>query len=141
MKLLILNGPNLNLLGTRDPDTYGHESLATLETKLTTAFTGVSFEFFQSNSEGALITRLHQAHADKVDGVVFNPGAYTHNSVALHDAVEAIAPPVIEVHISNIYAREAFRHRSMLAPVCAGQISGLGMRGYLLAAAFLIHPG
>ena len=139
MKLLILNGPNLNLLGERDPETYGHESLASVEAEIVDSFGEVDFDFFQSNAEGALIDRLHAAHADKVDGVVFNPGAYTHTSVALRDAIEAITPPVVEVHLSNVYAREPFRHRSLVAPVCVGQISGLGTRGYLLAVAYLTH--
>ncbi len=139
MKILILNGPNLNLLGERDPGVYGFFSLKTIEENLVRAFEQVDFEFFQSNSEGALIDRLHAAHADKVVGVVFNPGAYTHTSVALRDAIAAITPPVVEVHISNIYAREEYRHRSITAPACAGQISGLGTRGYILAVAYLIQ--
>ncbi len=139
MKILILNGPNLNLLGERDPGIYGFFSLTTIEENLVRAFEQVDFEFFQSNSEGALIDRLHKAHADKIGGVVFNPGAYTHTSVALRDAIAAITPPVVEVHISNIYAREEYRHRSLTASACVGQISGLGTRGYILAVAYLIQ--
>lgn len=136
MHILILNGPNLNLLGTREPDTYGHKTLADLESELRKTFSNLSLAFFQSNHEGALIDRLHQAHQDGVDGIVFNPGAYTHTSIALRDAIAGIDPPVLEVHLSNVHAREAFRHRSLLAPVCIGQISGLGMAGYHLAVRY-----
>jgi len=137
--LLILNGPNLNLLGTREPDTYGTATLGDLEQALHAAFPEVAFLFFQSNHEGALIEQLHAAHQDGVAGVVFNPGGYTHTSVALRDAVAAIAPPVVEVHLSNIHAREAFRHTSLLAPVCVGQITGLGMKGYHLAVQYIVE--
>ena len=137
VEILILNGPNLNLLGEREPETYGHESLTDLARSLEKAFPEVTFTFFQSNAEGALVDRLHAAHAANMAGVVFNPGAYTHTSVALRDAIEAVASPVVEVHLSNIYARESFRHHSLLAPVCVGQISGLGMRGYHLAVTYL----
>jgi len=139
VKILILNGPNLNLLGEREPETYGTDSLATVEQNLRQAFSEVQFEFFQSNSEGALVDRLHAAHRENVVGIVFNPGAYTHTSLALHDAIAAIRPPVIEVHVSNVHAREAFRRHSMLAPACVGQISGLGVHGYLLAVAHLVR--
>ena len=137
--ILVLDGPNLNLLGERDPETYGTDTLASVQAQLAAKFGGVRFEFFQSNWEGALIDRLHQAHRAGVDGIVFNPGALTHTSVALRDAVEAITPPVVEVHLSNIYGREDFRHHSVLAPVCSGQISGFGAFGYLLAVSFLVH--
>ncbi|WP_457653828.1 type II 3-dehydroquinate dehydratase [Rhodocaloribacter sp.] len=136
--LLILNGPNLNLLGTREPETYGRTTLADLETGLREAFPDVALDFFQSNHEGALIDRLHAAHAEGFDGVVFNPGGYTHTSVALRDAVAAVAVPVVEVHLSNVHAREPFRQRSLIAPVCAGQISGLGAAGYHLAVRYLV---
>ena len=139
MTILILNGPNLNLLGTREPETYGRATLADLEADLRAAFPGVTFAFFQSNHEGALIDRLHEAHREGVGGVVFNPGGFTHTSVALRDAVTAIDPPVVEVHLSNVHAREEFRHRSLLAPVCAGQISGLGMAGYHLAVRYFVE--
>ncbi len=138
LNILILNGPNLNLLGTREPETYGHATPADLEADLRAAFPGVTFAFFQSNHEGALIDRLHEAHHHAVDGIVFNPGGFTHTSVALRDAVAAIDPPVVEMHISNVHAREDFRHRSLLAPVCAGQISGLGMAGYHLAVRYFV---
>lgn len=136
--LLILNGPNLNLLGTREPDTYGSASLDSIEEELGTAFPAVDFSFQQKNGEGALIDHLHSAHEQGVDGVVFNPGGYTHTSVALRDAVAAIDPPVVEVHLSNIHAREDFRRTSRIAPVCVGQISGFGPPGYHLAVRFLL---
>lgn len=133
MTLLVLNGPNLNLLGTREPDTYGTASLSTIETTLVEAFPAVEFSFFQSNGEGALIDRLHAAHEEAVGGIVFNPGGYTHTSVALRDAVAGIDPPVVEVHLSNVHAREDFRRTSRIAPECVGQISGFGPAGYHLA--------
>ncbi len=137
--ILVLNGPNLNLLGAREPETYGRATLADLEAGLREAFPDVAFDFFQSNHEGALIDRLHAAHTGGFDGVVFNPGGYTHTSVALRDAVAAVAVPVVEVHLSNVHARERFRRRSMIAPVCAGQISGLGAAGYHLAVRYLVE--
>ena len=139
MHLLILNGPNLNLLGTREPETYGAATLADLERGLQAAFPEVTLAFYQNNHEGALIDRLHLAQTEAVDGVVFNPGAYTHTSVALRDAIAATGVPVVEVHLSNIHAREAFRHTSLLAPVCVGQISGLGMAGYHLAVRYFVE--
>lgn len=139
LKLLILNGPNLNLLGTREPGTYGHATLAELEEALRQAFPKVAFSFDQSNHEGVLIDRLHGVHHEGYDGIIFNPGAYTHTSVALRDAVAAIAVPVVEVHLSNVHAREAFRHHSMTAPVCIGQISGLGFAGYHLAVRYFLE--
>ena len=137
--LLVLNGPNLNLLGTRDPDTYGTTSLDVIEGELESTFSPVSFSFQQENGEGALIDHLHAAHEQAVDGVVFNPGGYTHTSVALRDAVDAIDPPVVEVHLSNVHAREDFRRTSRIAPVCLGQISGLGPSGYPLAVRYLLN--
>lgn len=139
MNLLVLNGPNLNLLGTREPDVYGAGTLEALSDSLGHAFPEVALEFAQSNHEGELVDRLHAAHAEGVDGIVFNPGGYTHTSVALRDAVAAIDPPVVEVHLSNIHAREAFRHTSHLAPVCAGQITGLGRAGYHLAIQYFVE--
>jgi len=135
--LLILNGPNLNLLGTREPETYGHATLADLEAELREAFPEVNLVFYQSNHEGALIDRLHEAAREGVAGVVFNPGAYTHTSIALRDAIAGTGLRVVEVHLSNVHAREPFRHVSMLAPVCAGQIVGLGRAGYHLAVRYL----
>lgn len=136
--ILVLNGPNLNLLGVREPGKYGHTTLKELEVALQRGFPDVQLSFYQSNHEGDLIDRLHQAYESGMSGVVFNPGAYTHTSVALRDAVKAIDLPVVEVHISNIHARESFRHFSYLAPVCAGQISGLGIEGYSLATRWLV---
>lgn len=136
MNILILNGPNLNLLGTREPDTYGTTTLADLERDLESSFSDVTFTFAQHNGEGALIDQLHAARK-QADGVVFNPGGYTHTSVALRDAVAAIDPPVVEVHLSNVHAREAFRRTSRIAPACIGQISGLGPTGYHLAVRYL----
>ncbi|HCN58933.1 MAG TPA: type II 3-dehydroquinate dehydratase [Exiguobacterium sp.] len=138
MQILVLNGPNLNLLGTREPDTYGTQTLSDLESLVRTRFKDVDFQFAQSNHEGELIDYLHGARG--YDGIVFNAAAYTHTSVALRDAIAAIDVPTIEVHLSNVHAREAFRHHSMLAPVCRGVISGLGMTGYLLAVEALIQP-
>ena len=139
MTLLILNGPNLNLLGTREPEVYGHASLGDVAEALKEAFPKVSFSFFQSNSEGELVDQLHAAQADDIDGVVLNPGAYGHTSIALRDAIAGIAVPVVEVHISNVYAREAFRQKLMLSGVCAGVISGLGTAGYPLAVRYFVE--
>lgn len=136
-KILVLNGPNLNLLGEREPDQYGKLSLEQLEADLRNEFPDTDLSFYQSNHEGDLVDCLHQGHRLGLSGIVFNPGAYTHTSVALRDAVRAIETPVIEVHLSNIYSREAFRHFSHLAPVCVGQISGLGAVGYSLAVRWL----
>lgn len=138
MRIFVLNGPNLNLLGTREPDTYGRQTLSDLEDRMRERFQQVNFRFAQSNHEGELVDLLHEARG--YDGVVLNAAAYTHTSIALRDAIAAIDVPTIEVHLSNVHAREAFRHHSMLAPVCRGVISGLGMTGYMLAVEALIHP-
>ncbi len=137
MRLLVLNGPNLNLLGQRQPEIYGRAELSDIEAELSDAHPEVDFRFAQSNHEGDLIDALHAAAQDGLDGAILNAGGYSHTSVALRDAVDAIDMPVVEVHISNTHAREEFRHRSLLAPVCVGSITGLGKMGYLLAAAYL----
>ena len=131
--ILILHGPNLNLLGRREPEVYGDWALDDINAELVSVGQdlGVQVRCFQSNSEGELIDALHEAR-EWAEGVVFNPGAYTHTSVALRDALSAIELPVVEVHLSNVYAREEFRHKSLLAPVCLGKITGFGWRSYVL---------
>lgn len=132
--ILVMNGPNLNLLGEREPHIYGSLTLDDINQQLSEAASqlGLEIRTFQSNSEGALIDALQEAR-HWAAGVIFNPGAYTHNSVALRDCISTISPPVIEVHISNIYARDEFRHKSVLSPVCMGKITGFGWRSYMLA--------
>ena len=133
MKILIINGPNLNLLGTRDTSVYGTGTLEELNNWLTESFSEHELTFFQSNVEGELINRLQQAMTDGTEGIVGNFAAYTHTSVALADAIGAISTPIVEVHISNIHAREAFREKTLTGSRCKGIISGLGLKGYELA--------
>ena len=139
MKILI-NGPNLNMLGIREPDIYGRETYETLVEKISrhAAERGVGVEFFQSNHEGALVDRIQQAFFDKVDGIVFNPGAYTHTSIALLDALKAVGIPCVEVHISNLAEREEFRQKSYIRPVCKASVVGHGTDGYLEAIDILL---
>lgn len=139
MKILVINGPNLNLLGQREPGVYGADTLDAVLARLTALAIdlGVHLETFQSNHEGALIDRLHAAMG-VVDGVLINPGAYTHTSIALRDAFLATRLPFVEVHLSNVYAREAFRHKSLLADIARGQIMGFGPDSYMLGLRGLV---
>jgi 3-dehydroquinate dehydratase II len=137
MRLLILNGPNLNLLGKREPEVYGHTSFEDFFVEFKNKFPQVQFDYFQSNIEGELINKLHEV-GFSFDGIIFNPGAYTHTSVAIGDAVAGIKSPVIEVHLSNIFAREEFRHISYVAPKAIGSICGLGLDGYRLAVEYFL---
>ena len=131
-KILILNGPNLNLLGVREPGIYGNEGFDSYLKELNKRFPSLEIAYFQSNIEGELINKLHEV-GFAYDGIVLNAGAYTHTSVAIADAIKAINTPVIEVHISNVFAREEFRHHSFLSPVCKGCICGFGLKSYDLA--------
>ncbi|MGN0506844.1 MAG: type II 3-dehydroquinate dehydratase [Lachnospiraceae bacterium] len=135
MKLLIINGPNLNFLGIREKGIYGTESyegiVARLQEKAKQE--DIDLEVFQSNCEGKIIDRIQQAYHDRVDGIIINPGAYAHYSIAIRDALASVEVPKIEVHMSNVYKREEFRHTSVIAPVCTGEIVGLGSLGYFLA--------
>ncbi len=134
-RILVLNGPNLNLLGTREPGHYGNDSLADIEARLQAQAeaSGNELDFFQSNAEFELVDRIHQAARDGVDFILINPAAFTHTSIALRDALLGVNIPFIEVHLSNVFAREAFRHHSYLSDVAVGVISGLGAQGYELA--------
>lgn len=137
MKVIIINGPNLNLLGKRETEIYGDLSFEDFFETLQGQFPNIELHYFQSNHEGAIIDRLHET-GFSFDGIILNGGAFTHTSIAIADAIAAIATPVIEVHISNIYAREAFRKTSYTAANCAGVITGLGLKGYELALQWLI---
>ena len=139
MKILVIHGPNLNMLGRREPDIYGHTTLAQIDDALRERATaaGVTLLAFQSNHEGALIDFL-QAEGWDADGIIINPGALTHYGLALRDALASLSAPIVEVHLSNVYRREPFRHTSVVAPIATGQIAGLGWRGYLLALEWLL---
>ena len=138
MKIQIINGPNINLLGKREPSIYGSQSFDDYLVELKQAYSQVEFEYFQSNIEGEMINKIHQVGFD-YDGIVLNAGAYTHTSIALQDAIRAVTSPVIEVHISNVHAREEFRHRSMISCACLGVIAGFGMDSYRLAVEALLN--
>lgn len=138
MKILILNGPNLNLLGQREPGIYGTGSMDDCLEALRRRYPAVELLYYQSNVEGFLIDRLQQAMQEGVDGVVFNAGAYTHTSVALHDAIRSVAFPVVEVHISNVHRREEFRRHSQISPACRGVICGFGLDSYRLGIEALL---
>lgn len=133
-KILIINGPNLNMLGTREPEIYGKTTLKDIENEIKSAAdkNNIEVEFFQSNHEGDIVDKICAAK-NIFNAIIINPAAYTHTSVAIRDAVAAVEIPTIEVHISNVYSREDFRHNSLIAPVCTGQIAGLGTKGYILA--------
>ena len=132
MKLQIINGPNLNLLGQREPDVYGRRTFEDYLDELRRAYPDVTIDYFQSNCEGALIDKIHEV-GFQCDGIVLNAGAYPHTSIALHDAIKAVTAPVVEVHISNVHSREPYRRQSMIAPACLGVVCGFGLDSYRLA--------
>ncbi len=138
MKIDIINGPNLNLLGTREPGKYGNTSFSEYFDKLKIKFPDINFSYFQSNIEGELIDRIHLSGRD-CDAIVLNAGGYTHTSVAIHDAIAAVKAPVAEVHITNVYAREEFRHKSLISASCRGTVSGFGLDSYRLAVEALLE--
>ena len=138
MKINVINGPNLNLLGSREPDKYGKMSFEVYFDLLKNRFPDIEFNYYQSNIEGELINELHNS-INSFNGIIFNAGGYTHTSVALHDAVSAIKIPVIEVHITNVFAREEYRHTSLISGACAGTVSGFGMDSYRLAVEALLE--
>jgi 3-dehydroquinate dehydratase-2 len=139
MRILIINGPNLDILGKREPDIYGNLSLWDIENRLKEKYPNIKLEFYQSNSEGPIIDAIHKAMDGVTDGVILNPGAFTHYSYAIRDAVTALKIPVIELHLSNVQAREEFRRESVIAPACKGVIAGFGARGYELAVDFILE--
>jgi 3-dehydroquinate dehydratase II len=138
MKIQIINGPNLNLLGKRETGIYGSESFETFLETLKKRFPAVELAYYQSNVEGEIVNKLHET-GFSADGIILNAGAYTHTSVAIHDAVGGITTPVVEVHISNVYAREEFRHKSLITAKCAGMLTGFGLEGYALAIHFFLN--
>ncbi|CAL3962543.1 hypothetical protein PZA11_000329 [Diplocarpon coronariae] len=140
-KILLLNGPNLNLLGTREPQIYGSETLSDIESRAVSqaSASGATLAFFQTNWEGAIIDRIHQARTEAVDAIVINPGAFTHYSIALRDALLGVDIPFVEVHISNVHAREEFRHKSWLSDKAVGVVCGLGTYGYKVAIEYCLE--
>ena len=132
MNILIINGPNLNLLGKREPEVYGNQTFDEYLVELKKDFPQINFSYYQSNVEGELINKLHEV-GFSIDGIIMNAGAYTHTSIGIADAIAGISTPVIEVHISNVYAREEYRHQSLMAKNCVGVITGLGLKSYKLA--------
>jgi 3-dehydroquinate dehydratase-2 len=141
MKILVVNGPNLNLLGTREPEIYGAQTLPQIMQALVkeAASLSVALEHYQSNHEGDLVDQIQRAGRESFDGIIINPAAYTHTSVAIHDAILAVGLPVVEVHLSNVHKRESFRHHSYVAPVALGQVIGFGAAGYAIALGALIN--
>lgn len=137
-KIQIINGPNLNLLGKREPDVYGNMDFESYFAKLKDNFKGAELHYYQSNVEGEIINKLHEV-GFSYDGIILNAGAYTHTSVAIHDAIAAIKTPVVEVHISNVYARQEFRHKSLITSKCVGLITGFGLEGYTMALDYLVN--
>lgn len=140
MKLSVLNGPNLNLLGTREPEIYGYTTLNDINRRLQELAAAAAIEliFFQSNIEGELVNAIHKAREERHDGIILNAAAYTHTSIALHDAIKGVQIPTIEVHLSNLHTREAFRQKSMISPACIGMICGFGAQSYELALHYFI---
>jgi 3-dehydroquinate dehydratase-2 len=141
LRILVVNGPNLNLLGTREPQTYGSTTLAEIEQALAekAAAAGISLGCFQSNHEGAIVERIHQARDEKTDFLLINPAAFTHTSVAIRDAIAGVGIPFVEIHLSNVHKREAFRHHSYFSDLAEGVICGFGWRGYLYALDFALE--
>ncbi len=138
MKIQIINGPNLNLLGKRETSIYGSQSFDEFFEQLKKRFAGTALHYYQSNVEGEMVNKLHETGFD-FDGIVLNAGAYTHTSVAIHDAIAGIKTPVVEVHISNVYNREEFRHRSLITSRCVGLLTGFGLEGYAMAIGYLLN--
>lgn len=138
MKIQIVNGPNLNLLGKRETSIYGSQSFEEYFGELKNRFADASLHYYQSNVEGEIVNKLHETGFD-FDGIILNAGAYTHTSVAIHDAIAGIKTPVIEVHISNVYGREEFRHKSLITSKCIGLLTGFGLEGYAMAISYLLN--
>ena len=141
MKILILNGPNINMLGIREPEIYGRESYDDLVTMISehAEKLGAELSFYQSNHEGSLVDAIQKAYFDRIEGIIFNPAAYTHTSIAIADAVKAVGIPTVEVHISDVSSRESFRQISFVREACVKTVSGMGLRGYLAAMDFLVE--